>query len=142
MEFFRKRSLRTKLVGVFLGPTLIIVLLYGLLAYFAARQGLEGELGKRLMSVGRAVAADYSGQFDARLIKRLDASKTRVRDRLRSQLVRAKKATGVKRLVLFNRDLENLVDSEGPNPFGERVYQLKTDRFEIEKTFQRAEATT
>jgi len=142
MEFFQNRSLRTKLVGVFLVPALIIVLLYGLLAYFAARRGLEDELGKRLVSVGQAVAADYSGQFDARLIKRLDPSKKRVRDRLRGQLARAKEATGVKRLFLFNRDLENLVDSEGPRPFGEQVYKLRADRFEIDKTFEQGETTT
>jgi signal transduction histidine kinase len=142
MEFFRNRSLRTKLIGVFLAPTLLIVLLYGLLAYFAARQGLEDELGERLVSVGQAVSADLSGGFDARLIERLDGSKKRVRKRLRERLVETRDRTGVKRLFLFNRDLENLVDSEGPRPFGEDIYKLQVDRLEIDRTFEQAEATT
>jgi signal transduction histidine kinase len=142
MEFFRNRSLRTKLIGVFLAPTFLIVLLYGLLAYSAARQGLEDELGERLVSVGQAVSADLSGGFDARLIERLDGSKDRVRNRLRARLVETRDRTGVKRLVLFNRELENLVDSEGPRPFGEEIYKLQVDRLEIDRTFGQVEATT
>ncbi len=142
MDCFRNRSLRTKLVGVFLAPTLMIVLLYGLLAYFAARQGLEDELGKRLMSVGQAVSADLSGGFDARLIDRLDGDKDRVRERLRERLAKTREKTGVKRLYLFNRELENLVDSEGPRPFGEEIYKLAVDRYEIDRTFEQAVATT
>lgn len=142
MEFFRNQSLRTKLVGVFLLPTLLIVLLYGLLAYFAARQGLEDELGKRLVSVGQALSADLSGGFDAKLIKRLDATKKRVRKRLRKRLQKTRERTGVKRLMLFGPDLGNLVDSDGPTPFGEEIYKLQADRFEIRKTFDAEEATT
>ena len=142
MEFLRNQSLRTKVIGVFLVPTLLIVLVYGLLTYFSARQGLEDELAKRLVSVGQAVSADFSGGFDARQIERLDATKGRVRQRLRQRLAKMREATGVKRLVLFNREMENLVDSAGPTPFGEKIYRLEVDRFEISKTFERAEPST
>lgn len=142
MEFIRNQSLRTKLVGVFLVPTLVIVLLYGLLAYFSARQGLEEELGKRLMTVGQAISSDLSESFDAKLIDRLDPGKDRVRERFRTRLREAREATDVKRLVLFNADFENLVDSEGPTPFGDPVYGFRADRYEINRTFEQGESTT
>ena len=142
MGFFRNQSLRTKLIGVFLVPTLVIILVYGLLAYFAARQGLEEELGKRLVSVGRALSADLSESFDAKLIDRLEPSKERVRNRLRDRLRRTREATGVKRLYLFDASLGNLVDAQGPSPFGERIYKLQANRYEITRTFEQGEATT
>jgi signal transduction histidine kinase len=135
-------SLRTKLVGLFLGTTLAIVLLYGFLAYSAAREGLEDELGKRLTSVGQAISAELSGGFEAEQIRRLDADKTRVRDRLRQRLRRVKEQTGVKRMYLFDSDLENLVDTDGPTAFGEPIYKLEADRYEIRRTLDRAVATT
>jgi signal transduction histidine kinase len=135
-------SLRTKLVGLFLGTTFTIVLLYGLLAYFAARQGLEDELGKRLVTVGQAVSAELSGGFEAEQIQRLDADKTRVRDRLRERLRRIQQRTGVKRMYLFDADLENLVDTDGPAAFGEPIFKLEADRYEIRRTFEEAVATT
>ena len=70
MKLFRT-SLRNKLIGVFLLPTLLIVLVYGFLAYFAARQGLEEELGKRLVAVGETLSADMSESIEAAQIARL-----------------------------------------------------------------------
>jgi len=142
IEYLRNQSLRTKVIGVFLVPTLAIVLLYGFLAYFAANRGLEDELGERLESVGQAVSADLSDGFDARLIRRLDASKNRVRERLRERLRRIREATGLQELYLFDRDLETLIDSRGEREFGENIYKLKANRWEIERSFEEAEATT
>lgn len=142
IEYLRNQSLRTKVIGVFLVPTLAIVLLYGLLAYFAANRGLENELGERLKSVGQAVSADLSDGFDAQLIRRLDASKNRVRERLRKRLRRTREKTGLQELYLFDRDLESLIDSHGEREFGEKIYKLQANRYEIERSFEEAEATT
>src|SRR5690606_4393214 len=64
------RSLRTKITAAFLAPTLIIVLLFGLLTYFASRQGLEDELGRRLISVGQTLSSQLS-DVDVEQISRL-----------------------------------------------------------------------
>ncbi|MFB6263881.1 MAG: ATP-binding protein [Bradymonadaceae bacterium] len=142
MDVWRNRSLRTKIISVFLVPTLVIVLLYGLLAYFSARAELEEELGKRLVSVGRAVAAELSDGFYSRQIAGLDAGSERVRSRLRDRLRRARDATDVRRMYLFGEEFGTLVDTEGPVPFGDTIYKLKTNRVEIRRTFREARATT
>jgi len=142
IEFLRNRSLRTKVVGAFLAPTLAIVLLYGLLAYFSAARGLEDELEKRLVAVGQAVSADLSGGFDARQIRRLDASKSRVRERLRKRLRTTRERTGVQELYLFDSELRTLVDSRGEREFGEKIYKLEANRYEIDRSFEENEATT
>lgn len=142
MEVLSNQSLRTKMIGVFSIPTLLIVLLYGFLAYFVARQGLEDELGKRLVSVGQAVSAELSDGFAAKQIVRLDADSTRVRKRLRQRLRRTREATEVKRLYLFDRQRRNLVHTEGPRSFHDELYKLKANRYEIEETFESAEPTT
>ncbi|MBA2661609.1 MAG: HAMP domain-containing histidine kinase [Bradymonadaceae bacterium] len=137
-----RRSLRNKLVGVFLLPTLATILVYGLLAYFAAHQGLEEELGKRVVAVGQAVSADMSESIDAAQIERLDASMSRVQARLQERLVRVRNATGVRRVFIFDREHKSLVDTDGQVAFGQQIYQLDADRVEIERTFAAAEATT
>ena len=141
MKLFRT-SLRNKLIGVFLVPTLVIVLLYGLLAYFAARQGLEDELGKRLVSVGQTLSADISESIEAAQIARLDASKKRVLDRLRDKLERTKDATEVRRVFLFDKNLQSLVDTRGDVAFGQQLYEVGADRLEIERTFETGEPST
>ncbi len=142
MQVLRNQSLRTKLIGVFLVPTLLIVLLYGFLAYTVARRGLEDELGKRLTSVGRTISAEMSDGFTAKQIERLEPESDRVRERLRTRLRRTRDATESKRLYLFNEDLKNLVHTEGPRPFHDDIYRLKANRYEIRQTFESAEATT
>lgn len=135
-------TLRAKLTGAFLLPTLIIILLYGLITYFASREGLEDELGKRLISVGNTLSSGMSDGFDAKQIQRLDSEKTRVIARLRDKLLSAREATGVRRIFLFDRNLNSLVDTSDEVAFGESLYALEADRVELERTFEDSFATT
>lgn len=141
MKLFRT-SLRNKLIGVFLVPTLVIVLLYGLLAHFAARQGLEDELAKRLVSIGQTMSADMSESIEAAQIARLDADKRRVLERLRQKLSDARERTEVRRLFIIDRDLASLVDTRSDIAFGQQLYEVGADRLEIGRTFEQAEPTT
>jgi signal transduction histidine kinase len=141
MKLFRT-SLRNKLIGVFLVPTLLIVLVYGLLAYFASREGLEEELGKRLVSVGQTLSADMSESIEAAQVARLDASKQRVLDRLRDKLHRTQQRTEVRRVFLFDEDLKSLVDTREDVSFGQQLYEVEADRLEVARTFEHAEPTT
>ncbi len=141
MRLFRT-SLRNKLIGVFLVPTLVIVLVYGFLAYFSARQGLEDELGERLISVGQTLSADMSESIEAAQIARLDPSKARVLERLREKLERAREATGVRRIFLVDAELASLVDTRADVEFGQPLYEVEADRLEIARTFEAAEATS
>ena len=135
-------SLRNKLVGVFLVPTLLIVTLSALLAGWALRQGLEDELGERLVAVGQAAAADLSDGFEAQQIARLDATKHRVRTRLREKLVRLQQRTGLRRASLIDPERRSLVDTRPDVPFGQPVYQLEVDRPEIARAVETGRATT
>lgn len=142
MRRFRQVSLRTKLIGAFIVPTLLLVFGYGGAAYMYARGTLEAELGKRLVSVGEAVSAQWSDGFDAKQLDRLDGEKTRVRKRFRERLLAIKQRTGVRRLYLFDRAYGNLVDTEPDKPFGETIYKLQADRREISQTFEEGVSTT
>jgi signal transduction histidine kinase len=141
MKLFRT-SLRNKLIGVFLVPTLVIVLVYGLLTYFAAREGLEEELGKRLISVGQTLSADMSESIEAAQLVRLDPSKQRVLDRLRDKLRRTQERTEVRRVFLFDRDMKSMVDTRDDVSFGQQLYEVEADRLEVARTFEHAEPTT
>ena len=135
MKIFRQ-SLRSKLIGVFLVPTLVIVALYGFLAYFASRQGLEEELGRRLVSIGQVLSSRMSEGIDASQIARLDKTKQRVLSRLRADLQQAKAATGVRRIYLFDRSHDLIVDTAADHVFGQRAYELEIHNVEIERVFE------
>ena len=98
-----RHSLRNKLIGAFLLPTLMIVLLYGIVAYNVARTELEAELGRRLIGVGQTLSSQLSGGIQAKQLERLDPTKQRVISRLRSRLDKVKEATGVRRVFLFDQ---------------------------------------
>lgn len=131
-------TLRTKLTGAFLAPTLIIALLYGLVTYFSSRQGLEDELAQRLMAVAQATAATMNDGFDAKQIERLDGDKTRVQARLKEKLEAVRNTTGVRRVFIFDKDKRSLVDTDDIE-FGQPLYDLDADTVELERTF--ADAT-
>lgn len=135
-------SLRSKMVLVFLVPTLLIVLLYGLMAYFSARQGLEDELAERLVAVGSTLSADLSQGVDAEQIARLDATKGRVLARLREKLVRVRERAGVARIVLFDPNFLTLVDTAESTQFGDPAFVVGADRMEIAQTFSGGRSTT
>ncbi|MGM0557849.1 MAG: ATP-binding protein [Myxococcota bacterium] len=141
MKIFRT-SLRNKVVGVFLLPTIVIVLIYGLLAYFAAREGLEDELGKRLVSVGQTISAEMSNGFEAKQIARLDATKKRVLERLRDRLEAVRSATNVRRIFMFDEERRSIVDTRPGVEYGQQLYGAAADRLEIRRTFEQGEATT
>ena len=131
-----RQTLRNRLVVAFLGPMLVVVLLYGVTAYFATRSALEEELGQRLIGVAQATAADMSESIDAKQLGRLDPSKVRVRKRIRERLVRVKAATGVRRVFVFSADGAGLVDTREDVEFGSKLYRLEADRTEIEQSFR------
>ncbi len=133
-------TLRSKLTGAFLAPTLIIALLYGLVTYFSSRQGLEDELAQRLIAVAQATAATMNDGFDAKQIERLDGDKPRVHARLKEKLDAVRKNTGVRRVFIFDKEKRSLVDTDDVE-FGQPLYDLDADAVELERTFADATPT-
>lgn len=136
------RSLRARLNTAFVLPTAIIVVVLVAVAYVAARQGLEEELGKRLEAVGQVIAGDMSDGVDAAQIERLDESMHRVRARLEERLEDAREATGVRRIFIFDREARSLVDTDSEAAFGDTLYRIQADRSELEAMFGEGVSTT
>lgn len=142
MRVVVRQTLRNKLVVVFLVPTLLIVLGYGALAYAVARQGLEDELGKRIEAIAQTLSAQLSGGFDAAQLSRLDDSKRRTRENFAARLERARQATGSRRIFIVDQRLNSLVDTQSSVGFGEHLYTVDADRFEVERAMRERRATT
>lgn len=137
-----RRSLRDKLILAFLLPTLLLVALNGAMTYWVARGGLEEELGARLIAIGQTLAAELSGGVEAGQLARMDESKVRTRDRLRHRLEAIRAQTGARRLFLFDPSLKSLVDTREDVSFGQKLFTLEADRFELERVLENGESTT
>lgn len=136
-----RRSLMAKVLTVFAIPTLILVVVYGSLAYFAGSRGLEDELGARLVAIGESISAEMSDDFEAKQIARLDAEKTRTLENLRDRLEAVRERTGVRRIYLFGTDQRSIVDTRDGVAFGDRLYALEADQVELSRTIEGAESS-
>ncbi len=135
-------SLRTKITGAFLLPILAILLIYGALTYYASRQGLEDELGKRLVSVAQTVAASMNDGVDAEQLQRIDGEKTRVLARFRDKLMSVRDATGVERVFLFDASLASIADTQSDIAFGQILHAQQADRVELDGLFDDRDGAT
>ncbi len=136
------RSLRARLNTAFVLPTGVIVVLLVVVAYLAARQGLEDELDRRLEEVGQVLAVDMSEGIDAAQISRLDESMHRVRDRLRERLGDVQQSTEVGRIFIFDAEARSLVDTDDEIGFGDTLYRIQSDRSEVQRAFDEQVATS
>lgn len=124
-------SLRQKLLLATTIPTAALLIAYGWLAYRVAQQGLEDELGARLVAIGQSISSDLSGGLDAAQLDRLDPSKKRVIKRLQDRLERARAMTGARRIFLFDHELKSLIDTDPEVQLGQRIYSLDADQVEV-----------
>lgn len=132
------RSLRARLNTAFVIPTAVIVLVLVAVAYLAARQGLEDELGQRLVEVAQVMAVDMSEGIDASQISRLDPSMRRVGDRLQQRLQDVREATEARRIFIVDRNAGALVDTDEETVFGDTLYRIGADRREVDTAFEEA----
>lgn len=135
-------SLRAKLTGAFLVPTLLILVLFGTVTYLSSRQGLEDELGKRLISIAQTTSSTISEGVDAKQLVRLTPDKTRVRTRIREKLMRIRESTDVGRVFVFDESNRSLVDTEESIEFGDSLYSLEADRVELKRLFDSGSGVT
>lgn len=136
LTVLKRRALRDKIIVAFFIPTLLITLLGGALTYMTARQGLEQELGLRLVAIGQTLAADFSRGIEAGQLARMDESKVRTRERLRQRLLAIQSDTGARRLFLFDTQRRSLVDTDPEVEFHQRLFTLDADSFELERAVQ------
>jgi len=124
-------SLRSKLLIAFLLPVVLLLgvqfyISYNLLAFI-----LEDELGRRLSTTAAAIASQRGLSLASNLAP--GDENTRTYMRLKKKLQTAQKATGAKRIYIFDANLKCLVDSNGEFKIGEKIYKLEADRLEIQQ---------
>jgi signal transduction histidine kinase len=132
--------IREKLLLAYLLLAAAILVAFGWLSYGAMRKTLELELGKRLVSIAQASAAQIDGSLVTGLRRAFAEEgdlvrRSRTYEYLRLRLVKLREATGVRGISIFDRDLGNLVEDTGDVPVGERFYVREADRAELGQVF-------
>ena len=127
-------SLRTRLLLIFLLPTLGLFLLAGATAYVGARQLLEDELGRALAGQGAAVASQLSSERV--LMLQPGDDNTRTFRNLSRTVEELRAATGARRIFVFDTAGRARLDSAGRLPIGTEVPELARDRYELSSVFR------
>jgi signal transduction histidine kinase len=127
------RSFRSRLLAVFLVPTLVLFVAAGATAYAVAQRGMEEELGRSLMGQASALASQLSPERLALLGPGDEATRT-YRSLLHS-VKEMERSTGARRVLVFDRDGRARVDSAERLPIGTPVPELERDRLELERLF-------
>jgi signal transduction histidine kinase len=133
-DFINKKVFHRLSVWVtflFILSTLVPLGFFGLTTYQAAMNGLEDELGKRLVTVARLTAHDLERENLRALVER--GAMTRA---LEKRLQNLAWAAQVKGLILLSRDKKVILDSEGQSEFGEDFVLLNLDLAEWRRAEQ------
>lgn len=126
-----RASLLTKLIAAYLAPTLALVILAPLVGYAVARDSLEAEVGKRLVSVASAAAATLKA--DLVLTLQPGDEGTRTYRNARSRLEALRVGANAERLYVIDRQRRLLVGTGDALPVGSPVPALERDRLEIDR---------
>lgn len=123
-------SLRTRMLFGVLTPTLLFLTGLIALAFFAARDSLEDEIGVRLRGLAGAAAAG----LPSGIVSRFRPDSTRTHQNLLTRLEKVAATTEARRVFLVTPDGRSMADTraDAPPP-GTPDRTLAEDRFEIEK---------
>ncbi len=127
------RSLRTKVVLVFLLPALLTLGLFIFYAGMRLQEGLDAELGRRLISVGQAASALLSSSVVTSFLP--EDQESRSYRNLQQKLRRLKESTGVQRIFVFDQKRRSLLDTE-KMPVGQEYVQLSFEESELGAVWQ------
>jgi signal transduction histidine kinase len=130
----RASSLLIRLLVSYLLPTLALFALFGWLAHREAARRLEESLGRRLIGIAQAGAAQLRAASVLFLSPGDDESRTA--RRLRKRLRELKKRTRVARIFVLDRKLRSRVDTRDGVRIGDRHYQAEADGDELRRLFR------
>ena len=135
------RSLRARLLAVFLLPPLLLLTAAGALGYRSSRSVLEDELGGSLSAVAGAISSQLSAERVLELTKEDgDGEGTRLYNRLLKELEAARAAADVRRVVVFDKDGKVRLDAGGTLRPHAEYPELARDRLELARVFGGARA--
>jgi len=129
-----RRHLRTRLIAAFLAPMLVTLVVGTAVWYWLARQALEEELGLRLIAVAQAAAAGLPVAQVTALVPGDEESRTY--RRIKRDLERLRRATGVSRLFVVSLERTALIDTEPGVLPGATLHRLAEDRAELARVFR------
>ncbi len=127
------RSLRTKVVLVFLLPALLTLGLFIFYAGMRLQEGLDAELGRRLISVGQAASALLASSVVTSFLP--EDQESRSYRNLQQKLRRLKDSTGVQRIFVFDQKRRSLLDTE-KMAVGQEYVQLSFEESELGAVWQ------
>ncbi len=129
-------GLRTRLLLAFLAPTLLLFSLGGFTLYRAVRAVLEEQLGESLSGVAAAVSAGVNADRVLVLTAEDAAGEgSRTFRSLTAQVRELQKATGVRRLLLFDTERRARIDVGGVLPPMAEAPELLRDSLELQRVF-------
>lgn len=136
----RASRLLVRLLSAYLLPTLALFALFGWLAYRQTERNYEAALGRRLISIAQALSTQINPEAVAFLAPGDDDSRTA--QRLRRDLERIRKRTGVARVTILDRELRSRADTVKSVRIGDRHYQAEADRAELTRAFSGTPASS
>jgi len=133
-RFIMKSTIRWRLIVLFVAQIIIVLAVIGLYLNWHLRNVLETELGNKL----ELAAASIASQFDAELLLSLNPGdeNTRTYRSFQSRLRNNRDATGVQRVYIAGRQLQNFVDTEPNIPIGKKHLRMEIDQSELENVWQ------
>jgi signal transduction histidine kinase len=126
-------GLRTKTIATFLVPALLTVGLFAWFARFRLREGLDAELGHRLISIARSATTLLPPDL-LHTLQPGDRTSRTYRN-LKRRLQGLQQATGVRRIYVFDRERRSLLDTDPQIPIGTRYVNLSFDEHELRAVF-------
>ncbi len=135
----RGRSVRSLLLAWFLAPALALFILAGLVGARLSQGVLERELGQNLSAIAAAIAGQLNGSRVLAIEPGDDVRQSRTWRNTLSTLSSVQAATGVRRVVVFDREGTVRVDTAGEVPTGAELADLARDRLELARLFEEGE---
>ena len=136
----RSSSLLIRLLVAYLLPTLLLLAIFGWLAHRETQRSMEESLGRRLTGLAQAATTQLRASAVTFLAPGDDASRTA--RRMRSKLGQLMRRTRVARVVILDRDLRTVADTNEALRIGDRYYHAEADRTELERVFAGGEASS
>ncbi len=135
----RGRSVRSLLLAWFLAPALALFVLAGLVGARLSRSVLERELGENLSAIAASTAAQLNASRVLAITAGDDVRQARNWRNALNHVTAVQRATGVRRIVVFDREGTVLVDTALEVPTGAELADLARDRLELTRVFERGE---
>ncbi|MDP8255198.1 MAG: HAMP domain-containing sensor histidine kinase [Candidatus Alcyoniella australis] len=126
-----RRRIRSKLIVIYLVPTLAIIAGFGTVFYFMVRFSLEQEMGRRLVAIASSAALHLP--LDRVHLLAPGEEESLNYEKLRERLIKVRDANEATRISLFNPDGASLLDTRAGIHIGQLLPELEADRLEIER---------